>query len=622
MTSVVFIAVAVAVGLLFLISFMSLISRCYRRCGADEALVRTGSGGNKVVIGGGVLIFPVIHQLLRVSLRSVKLLVERSGKNALVTGDKIKANVTTELYIKVQPLGEDVLAAARSFGDRNLDEHAIGALIEGKLTDALRSVAAVQTFMSLHGKRKEFAEHIQAALAEELKKNGLTLENVSITSFAMVPVKELDEHDVFDAEGLRAITESVQSNREKTNQIQREKDNAIQAQNVEARMRQLQLEQQQQQAEADQARRVAEYAAQQSAETAKAVFIQEQGRDLAAYDKQKAVETARIAQEQAIAVAMAVKQRAEREAQIAAQKGQQTAEIEKDKVVQAAEIDRQKALEAATIEKEKVVGAALIVKEQAIEVARIGKQIAVTQSEEQQARAEAAKALAQAEEEKAKQAIVTVETTAKAQRDKAVQVISAEAEGDKQRIAAEARAAAALKEAEAMVTLANAIATKATAEADARRKMVEAENALALKFVLRDVATKLVDTMPELARELMAPAKAIREIKVLQTGGFGGGNGAADGSRPALGAMSPILKSVLEAGAAYPLLRELMAFAKVDQEKLGEKAQGVLNELTGELETILKKEEEKNGERPGVRPAPAPPNDVAVARREASPPRE
>jgi flotillin len=148
-----------------------------------------------------------------------------------------------------------VLAAARSFGERNLDEHAIGDLIEGKLTDALRSVAANQTFMSLHGKRKEFAEHIQAALSEELKKNGLTLENVSITAFAMVPVKELDEHDVFDAEGLRAITESVQSNREKTNQIQREKDNQIQAQNVFARMKQLELEQQQKQAEADQAAR-------------------------------------------------------------------------------------------------------------------------------------------------------------------------------------------------------------------------------------------------------------------------------------------------------------------------------------------------------------------------------
>src|SRR6202161_1906544 len=105
--SMVFIGGSVGVGLLVLISFMTMISRCYRRCGADEALVRTGSGGNKVGIGGGVLVFPVIHQLLRVSLRSVKLIVERSGKNALVTGDKIKANVTTEIYIKVQPIAAE-----------------------------------------------------------------------------------------------------------------------------------------------------------------------------------------------------------------------------------------------------------------------------------------------------------------------------------------------------------------------------------------------------------------------------------------------------------------------------------------------------------------------------------
>jgi flotillin len=611
--SLVVIGGGVAIFVVFLVSMMTLISRCYRRCGADEALVRTGSGGNKVVIGGGVLVFPVIHQLLRVSLRSVKLLVERSGKNALVTGDKIKANVTTELYIKVEPIAEDVLGAARSFGERNLDEHAIGDLIEGKLTDALRSVAAVQTFMSLHGKRKEFAEHIQAALAEELKKNGLTLENVSITSFAMVPVKELDEHDVFDAEGLRAITESVQSNREKTNQIQREKETQIQSQNVDARMRQLMLEQQQKQAEADQARKVSEYAAIQTAETAKAVFIQDQSRDLAGYEKQKAVETARISQEQAIAVALAGKQRAEREAMIAAQKGQQQAEIDKDKVIQAAEIDRQKALEAATIEKEKVVGASLIAKEQAIEVARIAKQIAVTQSEEQQARAEAAKALALAEEETAKQSIVTVETTARAQREKTTQVIAADAESARQRIAAEGKALAAIKEAEAMVTLANAVAMKGVAEAEARRKMIEVENTVALKLVLRDVVTRAIDRMPEVARELMAPAKSIREIKVLQTGGLAGnGTGA-----PMLGAMSPVLKSILEAGAAYPLLRELMQFARVDGKALSEKAQGALDELSSEIGDILKKEEARNGEAPVAGRPPVEAVDADVMRRDA-----
>ncbi|MFI5300944.1 MAG: flotillin domain-containing protein [Polyangiales bacterium] len=632
---------AVVGGVLFVfITIFTTFARFYRRCGADEALVRTGSGGNKVVIGGGVIVAPVLHQLLRVSLRSVKLSVERSSKNALVTADKIKANVTTELFIKVEPIHEDVLAAARSFGERNLNEHAIADLIEGKLTDALRSVAANKTFMALHTQRKEFAESIQAVLAEELKKNGLTLENVSITAFSMVPVRELDEHDVFDADGLRAITESVQTNREKTNQIQREKDNAIHAQNVTARMRELDLDQQQKQAEADQSRRVSEYAAAQASETAKAIYIQEQSRDMAAYDKMKSVETARISQEQAIAVAMAAKQRAEREAQIAAEKGQQGAEIakqreieaaviEKDKIVQAAEIDRQKALEAATIEKEKVVGASLVAKEQAIEVARIEKTIAVTKSEEAQARAAAAKGLALADEETAKQAILTVETTAKADREKAIRVIQAEAEaevrralatgeaqkaqglaeaalfqakgaaavvqaqadaeGMRIRIGAEAKAEAAKKEAEAATLLAEATRQRGQADADARRKMVEAENLVAFKFVLRDIALKAIDTMPMLARELMEPAKAIKEIRVLQTNN-GNGNGGGNG---AMGSVSPILKTILEAGAAYPMMKELMQFAHDTEisKKLPDQAKALLGELGTELETVMKEKD-------------------------------
>ncbi len=585
-TNTIVISVSIVGGLIMLLTIFTVLSRFYRRCGADEALVRTGSGGNKVVIGGGVLVYPILHQLLRVSLRSVKLSVERSAKNALVTADKIKANVTTELYIKVQPIQEDVLAAARSFGERNLDEHVIADLIEGKLTDALRSVAANQTFMALHANRKQFAERIQEVLSEELKKNGLTLENVSITAFAMLPVKDLDPQDVFDAEGLRAITESVQTNREMTNRIQREKDNQIQAQNVSARKKQLEMEQDQKQAEADQARKVAEYSAIQAAETARAVYVQEQMRDLASLEKQRAVETARIEQEKAVAVAMASKQRTEREALIEAEKGQQAAEIAKQRVIEAANIEKEKTVQAAEIDRQKALEAAVIDKEKTVEVARIGKQIAVTQSEEQQARAAAAKALALAEEEKAKQAITMVETTSKAEREKSVQVIQAQADAEVRKAFAEAHAVVAKKEAEATVSAANATAHKGEIDAQVRRKLLDAENAISARVVLRDITLKALDVAPELARELMAPAKAITEIKVLQTSGMGGQGMSANGTAPALGAMSPVLKTILEAGAAYPLLRELMSFAQVDKSKLSEKAKSALSELGAELNTI------------------------------------
>jgi uncharacterized membrane protein YqiK len=536
-------AIAIGVGV-FLLAFIAIsFAKFYRRCGADEALVRTGAGGNRVVIGGGIVVFPILHQLLRVSLRSNKLSVERAGRNALVTKDKIKANVTTELYVKVEPLAEDVLAAARSFGERSLDEQAIATLIEGKLTDALRSVAANQTFMDLHSQRKQFAEHVQTALAEELKKNGLTLENVSITAFAMVPVTELDARDVFDAEGLRAITESVQANAEKTNQIQKEKDLAIAMQNVEARKRALALEQDQAQAEADQQRRVAEYAATQRAETSKAVYLQEQATEVAAYEKQRLTETARIAQEQAIAVAQQARLQAEREAQIAAERAQRAAEIakerdieakriEKETTVQAAEIARMKTIEAATIEKQAVVEAAEIEKEKAVETARVGKQIAITQSEEQAARAAALKAQADAEVEDAKQRIVTVEETARAQRQKAIAIIKAEEAAEAARIAAEREAQMRTLEAEAEAEaarvraqgeveaarlLAEATQRRGEAEALAAKLRVDAENQVATKFLLRDVAIKALEVLPEVTKELMTPAHAIREIKVLSS---------------------------------------------------------------------------------------------------------
>ena len=587
-TNTIVIGGSVLGGVALLLTLFTVLSRFYRRCGADEALVRTGAGGNKVVIGGGVLVYPILHQLLRVSLRSVKLSVERSGKNALVTADKIKANVTTELYIKVEPLSEDVLAAARSFGERNLDEHAIADLIEGKLTDALRSVSANQTFMALHANRKQFAERIQEVLAEELKKNGLTLENVSITGFAMVPVKDLDPQDVFDAEGLRAITESVQTNREMTNKIQREKENLIQAQNVTARMKQLELDQAQKQAEADQGRKVSEYSAAQSAETAKAVYAQEQMRELAGLDKQRMVETARIEQEKAVAVALAAKQRAEREALIEAEKGQQAAEIAKRKIIEAANIDKEKVVQAAEIDRQKALEAATIEKEKVVEVSRIGKQIAVTQSEEEKARAEAAKAIALAEEERAKQEITTVEVTAQANREKAVAVIQAEAEASRKRIEAEARVVQAERDAEVARLTAEAILRRGEAEALAMKKKVEAENSVSSRVVMRELALKALAVAPEVARELMAPAKAITEIKVLQTGGMNGSSGAGGAAG---GVMSPILKTIMEAGAAYPLMKEMMSFAQVDNAKLGAKVSGLLGELGTELETAVKPED-------------------------------
>jgi flotillin len=107
---------------------------------------------------------------------------------------------------------------------------------------------------------------------------------------------------------------------------------------------------------------------------------------------------------------------------------------------------------------------------------------------------------------------------------------------------------------------------------------------------MRDIALKALDVLPDVTRELMTPAKAISEIKVLQLQGMGhggGGNGESNGHAAGFGVASPVLKTILEAGAAYPLLREMMQFAQVDTDKLADKARAFLGTLPAEVKSVI-----------------------------------
>ena len=144
-----------------------------------------------------------------------------------------------------------------------------------------------------------------------------------------------------------------------------------------------------------------------------------------------------------------------------------------------------------------------------------------------------------------------------------------------------------------MIALAEATLRRGEAEAEARRKLVEAENQVSTKFLMRDIALKALEVLPDVTRELMTPAKSISEIKVLQLQGLGGSGGAgangeaSSGGGSPFGVASPVLKTILEAGAAYPLLREMMAFSQVDTGKLADKARAILSTLPDEVRRVV-----------------------------------
>ncbi|XNM81801.1 hypothetical protein ACLK1V_16655 [Escherichia coli] len=55
-----FIAI-IAVCILFIIGII--FARLYRRASAEQAFVRTGLGGQKVVMSGGAIVMPIFHEI-------------------------------------------------------------------------------------------------------------------------------------------------------------------------------------------------------------------------------------------------------------------------------------------------------------------------------------------------------------------------------------------------------------------------------------------------------------------------------------------------------------------------------------------------------------------------------
>ncbi|MGB0518251.1 MAG: flotillin, partial [Candidatus Puniceispirillaceae bacterium] len=57
----------------------------YERASREVSLVRTGLGGRKVVLDGGVIVLPYFHKVSRVNMQTMRLEVNRHGEQALIT---------------------------------------------------------------------------------------------------------------------------------------------------------------------------------------------------------------------------------------------------------------------------------------------------------------------------------------------------------------------------------------------------------------------------------------------------------------------------------------------------------------------------------------------------------
>ncbi|MGF6229809.1 putative membrane protein YqiK [Inquilinus ginsengisoli] len=545
-------AIPIVLILVALIIIGIILTRLYRRSSKEVAFVRTGFGGQKVIVDGGALVLPILHEIIPVNMNTLRLEVRRANEQALITRDRMRVDVQAEFYVRVQPTAESIANAAQTLGQKTMHPDQLKDLVEGKFVDSLRAVAAEMAMEELHEQRVNFVQKVQMAVTEDLLKNGLELETVSLTGLDQTNREFFNPNNAFDAEGLTKLTMEIEEKRRRRNDIEQDTEVAVRQKNLQAEKLKLDVARDEEYARLQQQQEIAIRRAEQQA-----------GVTLTEALKQREAEQARIQSEQGV-----------QQSRILAERQVEEDRIEKERLVREKDIARERSVQIAEVEKRKT-----------LELAEQERVIAIAEKSQAQSQAEAAANAARAAAVRSEEAVTTVRETEIAERQKAIELVEARKAAERdaigQVVAAETEKQAAEDRAEAIRVLAHAdaerhrIAAEGESEADklraaaaeiryaidatGRKALNEAENILSSEIVALRLKLALLERLPEIIAQSVKPMERIDGIKIIQVDGItGGGSGSAAAGEAGGNLADQLVSTALRYRGQAPLVDALL----------------------------------------------------------------
>jgi uncharacterized membrane protein YqiK len=497
--------VVLIVVIIAIIAVIYFLNRFYRKASREVALVRTGAGGQKVILDGGCFALPILHKISEVNMRTSRLEVARVGDRSMITSDRLRVDVEAEFYVRVQSTPEGVATAAQALGSKSFRAEELADALKGKLVDAMLSVAAHYTMDGLQDNRAQYVTEVSESLGSNLAQNGLVMESVSLTRLDQTPFGALDENNAFNALGMRRLAEIVATNRKERAAIEADAEVAVRQSQLDATKRRLIIESEEQEAEIS--------------------------RDLR-------VETIRASSQAEIA-----------EQQATAEERREQARIGREREVSVMEIQRDREIRKLELESTLVT-----------EMARHDKEIQLAAKRSEEAEAQANSMSARANEVTAEEMVTTARETATANRDKQLALIRAaeQAEVDDTRVQSEAGTIRAMAEAQAEASAKRAAARKEEliSEAEGESALIEAENGRRDELVKMKVDLAKLKTLPEVIANMVKPAEKIDSIRINHFAGFGSaGGGGSDGGDKALA--NQVVDSILSMAIQLPAAKKL-----------------------------------------------------------------
>ncbi|ANV85663.1 flotillin [Picosynechococcus sp. PCC 7003] len=587
--ALIFPGIIVTLIVLFLMSIWA-YTRVYVITPNNEAFVRTGGVIRKkktVILNGGCIVLPGFHELTRVPLREISIDVERTGNLAVRTQDYLRANMRVTFYVCINANEEDVLvAAARLSKQGRISEVDIKEALEKRADDAIRAAAKRKSIAEIDSDKLGFADEVLNLIQQDLKKVGLTLNNIAISEIEESDT--YDENNFFDAQGVRLRTETIQKS------IKQKLDVEL---TVLKEKRELEL--------------------------STKVEIEEQ--ELAA--EQKSLKLAKAKEEAKLNQAKEIEfLKAQQAQEIQASQDQELAKIERNRILQEKAVEEEKIQQKLSIQQNQIAAdisleqqnkALKIAMAEAEEEAKIAQQqaaIAIANKEKERLAAEA-------ERTRAEEAVATSKAVEQANREQRLAIIDAEKEADQKRIAdqnvveidvfrrrrqAEIARQAAELEAESIRTLADANRYQALAEAQGKQALIEAENALSnanrTAELMKLFLPTLADQLPDIMKSLAPQPGVLGDAKVFAFPGTNGdGAGLGDINKLLLSTSGlSLVNGLLEDGKLGALLAQVKGLLQDNN------ADTSNNAVLQNVESLLAELKEKKTATTSPEPPPLP----------------
>ncbi|HCQ63986.1 MAG TPA: hypothetical protein DIU07_01875 [Rhodobacteraceae bacterium] len=483
------------IGLIVLaVILIWLLNWFFLRGASDRAFVRTGLGGRKVVLDGGMIVLPILHQVTPVQLGMARVSLSPKADVGLITRDRMRVDVDAEIFLRVAATTDGVSRAAAALGAMTNRPDELAAFFESSFLGALRAVAAENTLTELHEDRAGFVSAVEARIAPILQKNGLELDSVAIRNLDQTALEHFNPANRFDAEGLTQLIEAVEERRQLRNAIEQNSAVSIREANLSAEKETLAIDR-----EIELAKLQQEYE----------------------IESRRAAQGSEIAREQA-------KRSAEAEAaRIETRQATNQREIAAHEEVERARLASERTLDESRILREQEMRRLEIEREKFIDLAKLEKGIVV---------------LAKSVEE--------ADARVKAEKQLTAAAVADEAVATTREIGAAERAAAVL----AVDTQRDTTAEQmhAAVQAEAERLRNEAENVLTDDARASRLKAQLIAKLESVIAETVKPISQIEGIKMVHMSGGGGGEGG--GRSPT----DEVIDSALRYRVQAPMIDELM----------------------------------------------------------------